>query len=221
MRLDSIHSVRVVLGSLLLFLTTRALATPIEVRDASRPYAPFISSCPTDVPLTRRADSISGDEASYAKKRKAKASIALKAWLKKIDPKLPTSNLPAIGLSTSGGGYRSLLTGAGVFRAFDGREDTQLRTSGLLQALTYSSSLSGGAWLTSSIGGNGFAKISSLQNGLWKKAFKSPLYIPYQDGPALQSNPLKVYKDILDDINSKTEAGFPPTMTDLWGRLLS
>ncbi|KAE9968313.1 hypothetical protein EG327_011109 [Venturia inaequalis] len=198
-----------------------ALATPIEVRDASRPYAPFISSCPTDVPLTRRADSISGEEASYAKKRKAKASIALKAWLKKIDPKLPTSNLPAIGLSTSGGGYRSLLTGAGVFRAFDGREDTQLRTSGLLQALTYSSSLSGGAWLTSSIGGNGFAKISSLQNGLWKKAFKSPLYIPYQDGPALQSNPLKVYKDILDDINSKTEAGFPPTMTDLWGRLLS
>jgi lysophospholipase len=194
-----------------LCLILPACAIPVDIRDASKPYAPFLSDCPTNVLLTRPANSISEDEALYSIKRKAKASIALTAWLKRIDPSLPTSNLPTIGLSTSGGGYRSLLTGAGILRAFDGREDTHLATSGLLQSLTYSSSLSGGAWLTSSVGGNGFPTISSLQNGLWKKAFQSPFFIPVEEG-----DPLQAYREILTDINSKTAVGFQATITDLW-----
>lgn len=221
MRLEWIHGVRISLWTALLFVSTPALATPIEARAPVSAYAPFTSTCPTDVPLTRPADSISEDEALYAIKRKAKASVALEAWLKKTDPRLPTSNLPAIGLTTSGGGYRSLLTGAGIVRAFDGREDTHQPTSGLLQSLTYSSSLSGGAWLASSIGGNGFPKISTLQYDLWRKAFQSPLFIPYENGTAFRSSFLGAYDKILDDINSKTQAGFQATVTDLWGRLLS
>ncbi|TID18698.1 hypothetical protein E2P81_ATG05680 [Venturia nashicola] len=221
MRLESIHGVLVVLVSVILSLTTSTLATPTHNRNASQPYAPFLSDCPTDKPLTRPADSISEDEALYTIKRKAKASIALEAWLKKTDPRLPTSNLPSIGLTTSGGGYRSLLTGAGIIRAFDAREDKQLPTSGLLQSLTHSCSLSGGAWLTSSIGGNGFPTISSLQNALWRKSFQAPLYIPYENGSTFRSSFLSAYDKILDDINSKTKAGFQATITDLWGRLLS
>lgn len=221
MRFDPIHGGWVSFWIALLLLNLTALATPIDGRNASKPYAPFVSSCPKNIPLTRPADSISEDEALYSIRRKAKASVALAAWLKKTDPRLSTFNLPAIGLTTSGGGYRSLLVGAGVIRAFDAREDTKQPTSGLLQSLTYSSSLSGGSWLASSIGGNGFPKVSSLQNGLWRNSFQSPLFIPYENGSAFRSSFLEAYEHIRDDIKSKSEAGFQPTITDLWGRLLS
>lgn len=221
MRLDSIPGVGFSSWILVLAIILSANAIPVEVQATDKPYAPYISSCPKDVPLTRPANSISEDEASYATKRKAKASVALAAWLNKIDPRLPTSNLPAVALTTSGGGYRSLLTGAGILRAFDGREDKRLPTSSLLQSLTYSSSLSGGAWLTASVGGNGFPKISALQDGLWKTTFQSPLWIPFENGTLFRSSTLQIYDKIMDDINSKAQAGFEATITDLWGRLLS
>ncbi|QDS77383.1 hypothetical protein FKW77_005868 [Venturia effusa] len=221
MHVYSFHGIRFCLFSSLLVFATLALAIPVEVEALKKPYAPFNSSCPTDVPLTRPAGDISEDEALYSLRRKEKASVALTAWLKRTDPRLPTFNLPTVALTISGGGYRSLLTGAGVVRSFDVREDTHQPTSGLLQSLTYCSALSGGAWLLSSIGGNGFPKISSLQNGLWRNAFRSSLFIPSENGSLSRSNLFGTYDRIAEDINDKAQAGFPPTITDLWGRLLS
>jgi lysophospholipase len=108
-----------------------------------------------------------------------------------------------------------LLTGAGVIQAFDSR-DSQTGVSGLFQGLTYEAGLSGGAWLLSSLAGNNYPTISSLRDNLWEPAFQNSLLVP--------GNLLTVavaYSDILADIASKDIAGYPPTVTDPWGRLLS
>jgi len=44
---------------------------------------------------------------------------------------------PVIALTSSGGGYRAMLTGAGVIKGLDGREADKTGVSGVYQALTY------------------------------------------------------------------------------------
>ena len=75
------------------------------------------------------------------------------------------SSLPNIGIAISGGGYRAMLTGAGVLEAFDSRtpnatSDGQL--GGLLQSATYLSGLSGGSWLVGSLYTNNFTSVNSI-----------------------------------------------------------
>ncbi|CUM48810.1 unnamed protein product [Debaryomyces tyrocola] len=72
-----------------------------------------------------------------------------------------------IALAISGGGYRSMLTGAGVMAAYDLRtsnstEDGKL--GGLLQALSYIGGISGGSWLVMSNLINDFKPINELRN---------------------------------------------------------
>lgn len=117
-------------------------------------------------------------------------------------------------MTTSGGGCRSLLLGAGVIQGLDVR-DSNTSTSGLFQALTYQAGLSGGAWLLSSFAGNNYPTIISLKKGLWEQAFQDSLLIP---GFLLTS---EAYAEVTRDILAKEAAGFPPTLTDPWGRLLS
>lgn len=117
-------------------------------------------------------------------------------------------------MATSGGGYRSLLVGAGLIQGLDER-NSNISTSGLYQALTYHSGLSGGAWLLSSLAGNNWPTVTALKEGLWEQAFQNSLLVP--------SNPLASpeYGEVLADITAKQAAGYPPTLTDPWGRLLS
>lgn len=117
-------------------------------------------------------------------------------------------------MTTSGGGYRSLLVGAGVIQGIDAR-DSNISTSGLYQALTYQSGISGGAWLLSSIAGNNYPTISYLKENLWEQAFQDSLLVPDY---LLVS---QAYGQVVSDITVKGVAGFPPTATDPWGRLLS
>lgn len=176
-------------------------------------YAPITAVCPT-TPLVRPATGLSSSESTYLAGRKAKASVALKAWLQKTNPAFPTTTLPSVALTNSGGGYRALLSGAGVIQGLDSR-DSNVGTSGILQGLTYHAGLSGGAWLLSSFAGNNYPTISSLKNSLWKSAFAETLLVPN----GLLS--ITAYASITDDIRAKQAAGFPPTLTDPWGRLLS
>ena len=125
-----------------------------------------------------------------------------------------TTNLPTVGLTTSGGGYRSLLEGAGVVQGLDSR-DSNGSTSGVYQGLTYHAGLSGGSWLLSSIAGNNYPTITSLRTGLWEQAFQNSLLVP--DGALSETALAAVTADIL----AKDAAGFQPTLTDPWGRLLS
>ena len=187
----------------------------LDKRVATSSYAPESVTCPS-TSLIRQADGLSTGEAAYRSARYTKASESLESWLKGLDANFTTSgDMPTLALTTSGGGYRSLLVGAGVIQEFDSRESTSA-VAGIYQSLTYQAALSGGAWLLSSIAGNNWPTISYLQSNLWDLAFEDSLLIPDNILAAAAS-----YADILADLEAKHAAGFPPTLTDPWGRLLA
>ena len=119
-----------------------------------------------------------------------------------------------VALTTSGGGYRSLLSGAGVIQGLDSR-DSDVSTSGLFQGLTYQAGLSGGGWLLSSFAGNNYPTISYLRDNLWEQAFQDSLLDPEFLLAAV------AYVAVVDDIILKRAAGFDTTLVDPYGRLLS
>jgi len=206
------------LSSALFFaiLLVPTIAAPVARDSSSSPYAPTSAACPS-TPLVRSATGISSLESNYFNTRLAKASVSLASWVSSTDPGFATAKLPVVALTTSGGGYRSLLTGAGVISALDNREASQTALSGLFQALTYQAGLSGGSWLLSSLAANNYPTVSSLRDNLWGPAFQRGLIDP---GSGLISY-AEAIDDIIGDIEAKKTAGFPPTLTDPWGRLLS
>lgn len=176
-------------------------------------YAPISTTCPAGS-LVRPANALSQSESSWISNRKPKADAALSTWLKKINADFSTSNLPLVGLSVSGGGYRSALEGAGVIQGLDSR-DSQLETSGLYQGLSYIAGLSGGALLLSSIVGNNYPTMTSLKNNLWEDAFQSPVLLPGGINAGAVTTAISI------DILAKDAAGFQSTLTDPYGRLLA
>lgn len=180
---------------------------------ATSVYGPVTSTCPSDT-LVRSADGISTSEESYIASRKANADAALQSWLASALPEVSTSSLPTIALSTSGGGFRSLLSGAGVIQALDAR-DSNTSVSGLYQAITYQAALSGGAWLLSSLAAGNWPTVSSLQTGVWETQFA---------GGILDSSlaaTVADYTEIVVDIATKGALGFPVSLTDPWGRMVA
>lgn len=103
-------------------------------------YQPVEVPCP-DTALVRDATGLGTPEAEYIASRKEKADAALAQWLER-QGSFGNSSQPTVALASSGGGYRALLAGAGVIKAFDAREGSN-EVSGLYQALTYQSGLSG------------------------------------------------------------------------------
>lgn len=183
-----------------------------SVQAALSAYAPVPATCPS-TPLVRTATGISASESSYISARAPVASAALGAWLKKVNSAFSTTNLPAVALTTSGGGLRSLLTGAGVIQALDSR-DSNVGTSGLYQGLTYQAGLSGGGWLLSSFAGNNYPTISNLETTLWTPAFADSIFVPGGvEAPA-------AYAQITEDVIAKNAAGYSPTLVDVYGRIL-
>ena len=93
--------------------------------------------------------------------------------------------------------------------ALDNRDGNGYSTAVLYQSLTYEAGLSGGGWLLSSIAGNGYPTITSLQNNLWKKTFAKGL----GDAGGLQSE-----VEVIADVQAKKAAGFPVSLVDPYGR---
>ncbi|EKJ68933.1 hypothetical protein FPSE_10858 [Fusarium pseudograminearum CS3096] len=208
-------------------LSGATVATASAVPNHGSPYAPKHAKCPS-TPLVRGASGISAAESDYITQRHRKASTALKKWLKSVDKDFESAtkewgsekygDAPVVALTSSGGGYRAMLSGAGVVKAFDGREKVKTAVSGLYQAVTYEAGLSGGSWLLSSIASNNYPTVSSLQKKLWEEALQSSLLVP-----SILNSPMKdpVYDTVEADIKAKQAAGFEPTIIDPWGRLLS
>lgn len=194
-------------------LTTLVHANTVYAR-ADAGYAPIAAQCPSGS-LVRAASSINQDEVAYVTRRKVEANKALRGWLAKTGLKFDTASLPIIALATSGGGYRSMLSGAGVVQAMDGT-DSSTSTSGLYQALTYHAGLSGGSWLLGSLVGNsGDTRVSALQKDLWIPALKANSIWPTNilispEGPLVRAA-----------LEAKQNAGFDVTVPDTWGRFLS
>jgi lysophospholipase len=63
--------------------------------------------------------------------------------------------------------------------------------------------------------GNNYPTISYLKENLWEQAFQDSLLVPDYLLVA------QAYGEVVSDITAKGLAGFPPTLTDPWGRLLS
>lgn len=178
-------------------------------------YAPISVPCPRRR-LVRPANSLSTSESSYVSARSEVASEALASWLQSLG-NFDTSSLPVVGFTSSGGGYRSLLTTAGVVQAFDSR-DSETGVSGVYQGLTYQAGLSGGAWFLSSLAANNWPTVSSLKTGLWLNAFADSLLVPAN---ILSPGEAAVYTAVSTDIAAKKAAGYNVTLVDPYGRLLS
>lgn len=142
----------------------------------------------------------------------------------KIDTENNYSNVPKIGLAISGGGFRSMLTGAGVISAMDirTRNSTDHGLGGLLQSISYIAGISGGNWLVGSLAYNNWTSVQEildsmhLEDSIWNL-----------DDSVISPGGLNIIKSarrwdhISDAIDAKRANGFETSLTDVWGRALS
>lgn len=230
--------IRLLVCCLLATLTSTSPLSNLEPRSESstNPYAPvYNQQCPGTL-VRSAASGIGPDEAGYVGARKKNADAALTKWLEAANNQLKLSGiagfggsgpLPTVGLASSGGGWRALLAGGGFLSGLDSRETNGVVSgmSGLYQAMTYHSALSGGSWLLSSIMGNGWQTVSWLKTNLWESGFNHDLLLPYgTKDVGLKS--AKALKTIHSQIEAKKNAEVAngqngTSLTDLWGRLLS
>ncbi|KAJ7023456.1 lysophospholipase [Mycena alexandri] len=203
---------------------------------ASAAFGPTIQRCPADFQLVRRGQTISAPESQYIKERREKVlPDAFKAYsqnLKRTGTELPkyvqeileSPQLPTVGISTSGGGDRAAIFGAGVLNALDGRNSSSVKkgTGGLLQAATHLAGLSGGSWLLTSLVQANFPTIQHLVFGDGQKQdfdgwLTSFSVWTVSTDPAEQAI---FAQEILQEIAVKAKH-FPVSVGDAWGRALA
>ncbi|KAF8497006.1 lysophospholipase, partial [Gautieria morchelliformis] len=144
-----------------------------------------------------------------------------------------SARLPKLGIAVSGGSYRAALFGAGVLSSLDARNSTAAQktgTGGLLQAASYLSGISGGSWLVTSLAQANFPTIADLtfppaaqlNSGLGNAAFGGWLAQFDLTNPGPTANDTLAYVEaILAEIAPKFAAGFPVTITDVWGKAIT
>ncbi len=194
------------------FLLPATLAVARNVPRHTTEYRPVKGNCPAHIQLvTPASGNPLSDELAYTAKRKVEADKNLGSWLQSRDKGFSTTNLPSLGLTVSGGGWRTLQCGGGVISAFDNRENVKTEVSGIYQSLTYQAGLSGGSWLLSSLAGNNWMRVSDLVTELWHPAFAADLLHPQGKD---------AWTHITSELWSKGDV-LKVTLTDLWGRLLA
>ncbi|KAJ7461281.1 lysophospholipase [Mycena galericulata] len=196
--------------------------------------APVSSAAPANFELVRRGQTISASEAQYVQQKREKVlPAAFKTYLQSVKrtgvtlPKYVESileskeQLPTVGISTSGGGYRAAIFGAGVLNALDARNSSSVKkgTGGLLQAATHLAGLSGGSWLLTSLVQANFPTIQHLIFGAgdfggWIPEFN--LWAPTTD-PAVQAT---FADEVLQEMAVKAKH-FPVSVGDAWAGALA
>ncbi|KAJ7700428.1 lysophospholipase [Mycena rosella] len=204
---------------------------------ASAAVGPSIQRCPADFELVRRGQGISVSEARYIEQKREKVlPSAFKTYLHNVQRTgvtLPdyvekilqsTNQLPTVGISTSGGGFRAAIFGAGVLNALDARNSSSVEkgTGGLLQAATHLAGLSGGSWLVTSLAQANFPTIQHLVFGDGRGGDFGG-WIPEFDIWTVSTDPAvqATYVDeLLQEIAVKAKH-FPVSVGDGWGRALA
>lgn len=154
--------------ALLLSAASVVTAGSFVKRSSVEPYAPFTTSCPPGS-LVRKADSLNSQEEAYVTKRGEEADKALLEFLGEAFECYTAElrDLPNLGIALSGGGAKGALVTLGVLQAFDSREQDDSSVSGILQASTYITALSGGTIGLSALLGSNFSLPSDLYNNFF------------------------------------------------------
>ncbi|KAF7343260.1 Lysophospholipase [Mycena venus] len=204
---------------------------------ASASSGPTFQRCPADFQLVRRGQTISASEAQYVEQKREKVLPgAFKTYLHSVKGtgvQLPKyveqileskTQLPTVGISTSGGGYRAAIFGAGVLNALDARNSSAVKkgTGGLLQAATHLAGLSGGSWLVTSLAQANFPTIQHLVFGDGNPSDFAG-WIPSFDIWTESTDPAEqaiFVQEVLQEIAVKAKH-FPVSVGDAWGRALA
>ncbi|CAH6721311.1 lysophospholipase 1 [[Candida] jaroonii] len=212
------------------FVNCWAITWPWQDKERN-PYVPYYTDCPSG-PLLREAKGVNDDEKKYITKRYEKTNVNLIDFLENV-AKLKDFNASdfindyseehniSIGLAFSGGGYRAMLSGAGQLLALDSRfsDANDNALGGILQSSSYITGLSGGSWIIGSTILNNWTSISDIIDG------KTDIW--HLDDSIFNPNGINIiktgqyYTDIGTAINDKDDAGFPVSLTDIWGRAIS
>ncbi|CCM05118.1 uncharacterized protein FIBRA_07326 [Fibroporia radiculosa] len=234
----------------LLILSSLLLVAGQE--EAATAYAPNITTCPEGLSLIRSAgtgsqQNLTHKEYAYTAARQENiipdawrsylttvkesgknGSVDLPAYVSEIlGGSYNTSGYPKLGIATSGGGYRDAIVGAGVLNALDGRNasSVQAGTGGLLQAATYLTGLSGGAWLVTSLAQANFPTLLDLVFGFsdarpqnWSGWLSEFDFIEPSTNLTIDEDYLV---QLVDELVDKHKMGFPVTVVDVWSRMLS
>lgn len=212
---------------------TDVAPVPRAAPNAPDGYAPSDVDCPRNRPEIRSAEKLSPQERSWLESRRNKTASAMKdlfghvevgdfdaaSYIDSVSSNVTA--LPNIGIAVSGGGYRALMNGAGALKAFDSRTDnstTSGHLGGLLQSATYLSGLSGGGWLVGSLYVNNFTSVSEIQaddtGSLWE--FGNSIFQGPEESGIGFVNSVSYYRDILDVVGDKDDAGYDVSITDYW-----
>ena len=197
-------------------------------------YAPGNVTCDDDINLVREAVGLSTDESEWLKKREAYTNSALEDFLNRatenftdnsiVKTLFSSSSAPRIGVACSGGGYRAMLSGAGMLAAMDNRTRGSVEhgLGGLLQSTTYLAGLSGGNWLVGTLAWNNWTSVQDIldtmgqDDDIWD--ISNSIISP---GGTNVLETTSRWDDISDAVDAKQDAGFNASLTDVWGRALS
>lgn len=198
-------------------------------------YVPGNVTCDDNISLIREANELSQNETDWLKKRDVQTKESLQSFLERATKNFSdttivsqlfsnSSNVPKIGIGCSGGGYRAMLSGAGMLAAMDNRTDGAIEhgLGGLLQSATYLAGLSGGNWLVGTLAWNNWTSVQTIldnmtvDDSIWD--ISNSIINP--GGINIVSTGLR-WDHISDAVEDKKDAGFNVSLTDAWGRALS
>ncbi|KNC98739.1 uncharacterized protein SPPG_05720 [Spizellomyces punctatus DAOM BR117] len=199
------------LVALITLLVTPGTSTPLHKRQLPVPssYAPNYTECPSGS-IIRSGVSVSNEERQWVQKRDTVMSELWRA-------RNVSGVVPRVGIAISGGGYRAMLYGASIISAMSSTTPNNTSpAAGIFELSTYLSGLSGGSWLVSSLYSTSPFPTLTPQNlsHIWS------LQVNLLRPTSGLIDTTEVYRDISKDVDDKYNAGFPVSITDVWGRLV-
>ncbi|GAV48006.1 hypothetical protein ZYGR_0I03020 [Zygosaccharomyces rouxii] len=216
----------------LLVLVVAGLAAAWSPKNS---YVPSTVNCPDDIVLVREANGLSDNETEWLKRRRPIAKEALHDFVKRATKNFSDNSLvdkvfsgndshaPVVAIGASGGGYRAMLSGAGMISAFDNRTRgaDEHGLGGVLQGATYLAGLSGGNWLTGTLAWNNWTSVQTIvdnttaDDSIWD--ISHSLVNP--DGVNVFGT-ADHWEHIFKTVRQKHKT-YNASLTDLWGRALS
>ncbi|EDO17416.1 hypothetical protein Kpol_1037p12 [Vanderwaltozyma polyspora DSM 70294] len=225
------------LQNLLLLSAVAGLPAAVDAWSPSNSYAPGNVSCPANANFVRAGGKLSDEEIDWLAKREVYTTESLKDFMTRAMANFTdssildqlfgssnSSNVPKIAVAASGGGYRAMLSGAGMISAMDNRTvgANEHGLGGLLQSTTYLAGLSGGNWLVGTLAWNNWTSVQDIVNNFTKDDsiwdISNSIFTP--GGLDIAKTVLR-WNHISDAVKDKQEAGFNVSLTDIWGRALS